>query len=752
MRNCFRTSGGNNLPHPMRITPALILIQLLLSVAFRINAVEIDHWETMVTYGSQCRYLVPDSQPDADWISPVFNDEAWSGGPGGIGYGDGDDGTTIDPAISVYCRYHFEVPDPAVIGRLILDVDFDDGFVAYLNGEEVARYHMGPAGSATSWDQPADDLHEASLCQGTDPMRFSLDNSMVPLLEEGNNVLSIEVHNQSTGSSDLSSNVYLHAGITVGTRYFSYPPYWFSPPYQIDSTLLPLMVIDTRGLVIPDEPRIIAHMGLIDSGPGRYNTTGDPFNAYDGQISIEIRGESSVYFYEKKSYSIETQTDSGTNNNISLLGLPEENDFVLYGPFGDKSLIRNVLTYQLFGEFGHYSPRTRFFELVINDDYKGLYVLTEKIKRDKNRVDIAKLTMQDTTMEEISGGYLLRIDKTTNMEPEEYWVSPVEPPVNGYERITYQNFDPNYYELTEKQRFYIWSYLLEFESSMASPDFRDPLKGYRAYLDLPSFIDLMILNEFVKDVDGYRLSHYFYKQKDSNGGKLVNGPPWDYNLTFGNSDYTEDVHETYNWTYSLTNTIYWWARTMQDPWFRNQVYCRWDELQSSVLNQTHVSALIDSMLFTMGDAIPRNFQRWPILGTYQWPNSFVGQTYEEEEQYLRSWINERLEWIDGQWGGLCIPASDRSEEVIPRVNTVRAWPNPSDLSHICLSINLQLPAALQITLYDMAGQVVYRSAVTWSGNEYAYTLPDLSFLPSGIYTLEVTNGAGTRDMCKLVRQ
>ncbi len=195
-----------------------------------------------------------------------------------------------------------------------------------------------------------------------------------------------------------------------------------------DSTLLPLLIIDTNGEEIPDEPRIKAHMGLIHNETGAYNKLEDPYSEYDGQISIERRGESSQYFYDKKSFSIETQTSNGDNNNVSLLGLPEENDFVLNAPYGDKSLMRNVLSYRLFEKFGHYSPRTRFVEVIVNGDFQGVYVLTEKIKRDKNRVDIAKITPKDTTAEDISGGYLLRIDKISDMEPYEYWESTIVPP------------------------------------------------------------------------------------------------------------------------------------------------------------------------------------------------------------------------------------------------------------------------------------------------------------------------------------
>ncbi|MGW8317419.1 MAG: CotH kinase family protein, partial [Bacteroidales bacterium] len=715
----------------------VILLVFIILPQQRAGAQEIDHWETAIKPGSICHYLVPSSQPDPEWTLPGYNDASWLSGPGGVGYGDEDDMTTINPAISVFCRYSFEVADPSVILELILDMDFDDGFVAYLNGHEVARFLMGTEGSLTWWNQEADGLHEADRYLGNLPMRFTLEREQLSILRTGENLLAIEVHNESTGSSDLSSNVYLHAGISTAQGFFSTPPYWFLPPFRFDSTLLPLMVIETGGQAIPDEPRITADMGLIWNGTGYYNHPDDPLNNYDGKISIEIRGESSQYFYNKKSYSIETQTPEGENNNVSLLGLPEENDYVLYGPYGDKSLIRNVITYRLYESFGHYAPRTRFIELILNGDYLGLYVLTEKIKQDRNRVDIARINPMDTVGDELTGGYLMRVDKTTYMDPSEYWTSPVTPPVPGYFPITYQFFDPEYEELNAPQRQYMKNYLILVERALSGEHFRDPVRGYRGYMDIPSFVDLMILNEFVKDVDGFRLSHYFYKEKDSDGGKLVNGPPWDYNLTFGNSDYTEDVHLTTNWTYTLTNTIYWWARAMEDQWLRNEVYCRWDELYSSLLSQQWINTLIDNLISEMGDAVRRNFERWPILGIYQWPNSYVGQTYADEEAYLRSWISNRLLWIDGEWGGQCVPAAIHGEEVFPAVPELKVYPNPSDLSRTFFSLNLGGPATLQIRLYDMSGSLVHQSQMECSGREAAHTLPDLSSLPDGIYLLEV---------------
>jgi len=728
-----------------------VLLSLFL-LSPQITAQEIDHWETIISTGMTCRYLVPSSPVDASWADPGFDDSGWTFSTGGVGYGDNDDNTIISQAISVYCRYDFTLSSTDIISDLILDMDFDDGFVAYLNGTELARYNMGEIGSATTWDQASDGLHEASLYQGLTPDRYMLEQTVLDLLIAGSNTLALEVHNESTSSSDLSSNPYLHAGINNSGNYFWPSPTWFFPPLTFDSTLLPLVVINTGGEQIPNEPRITAHMKLVNNGAGSYNVFDDPGNEYDGQISIELRGESSLWLFPKKSYSLETQTDTGSNNNVSLLGLPAENDWVLYAPYADKSLMRNVLSYGVFEQMGHYAPRTRFVEVVVNEDYKGIYILTEKIKRDKNRVDMAKLLPVDISGDELTGGYLLRIDKISGMADYEYWKSPVMPTEPGYEQVTYQYFDPDYYELNETQRQYIRDHLLEFETALISKDFKDPAQGYRAYLDMPSFIDLTILNEFTKDVDAFRLSHYFYKQKDSDGGKLVTGPPWDYNLTFGNSDFLDDMQEPYNWAHTFPITIYWWPRIMEDYWFRRELSCRWDELYSTVLSSDHMHGIIDSAIQGMGASIPRNFQRWPVLGSYVWPNSYVGNTYSDEEWFLRNWIDDRLEWLNSKWGGVCWPLSDESEQAIAPPQSARVYPNPSDLSHAYIDLNGFMGSELSIRVIDMSGRVVFQSQTGYASGEFAYALPDLSFLSSGVYTLEITGGEQGRILCKMIRE
>jgi hypothetical protein len=725
----------------MEVGKIHILLLFFLSLEITLAGQTVDHYETILQPGDSCRYLVPSDSVNDDWTLREFNDSSWMQGIGGVGYGDNDDNTVIDASLSVYCRYYFTVDSLEDIGRMLVDVDFDDGFVAYLNGTEIARINMGEPGSNTTWDQPADQYRESYAGDGTLPSRFILDDFQRSNLVSGTNVFALEVHNYGINSSDLSSNLYLYAGIKSPQTYFSPVPDWFEQPFELDSTLLPLMVINTFGQQIPDEPRITAHMGLIDNGPGKFNHPGDPYNNYDGQISIEMRGQSSQYYYDKKSYSIETQTEIGTNNNVSLLGLPSENDWVLYGPFGDKSLVRNVITYGLFEKMGRYAPRTRFFEMVLNEEYLGIYVLTEKIKRDRNRVDMATLQPYDTSGIEITGGYLLRIDWLRGLTPDQYWISSVNPPYADFQNIAYSYYDPEYDELVPEQKDYIINWMTGFEETLSSSAFDDPETGYRNYIDPYSFMDMMFLNEISKEVDVYRLSTYFYKQKDSNGGKLVSGPPWDYNLSYGNNDYAGDVHETYNWMYTRFINPYWWKRFMEDPWFANETFCRWDQLRGNILSESSIHAMIDSLIIVMGKAIQRNYEKWPILDQYEWPNpsEMITDTYEEQITYLKNWISGRISWIDGQWGDRCISVSNNATLLEPECR-ISVYPNPGDFGFTRISFHLKDPVNMvKVRTTNAGGQIMeeFTKSIPDRG-EFQLTMPDYSTFPSGIYFIQVS--------------
>ncbi|MFT4876454.1 MAG: hypothetical protein ACI8ZQ_000164, partial [Bacteroidia bacterium] len=423
------------------------------------NAQSIDHWETAVKNTDQWSYFIGNTEPSSQWIQPSFDANAWSEGQGGFGYDDGDDNTTIEATPSVYIRKTFNLVDTSVIKHLILQADYDDAFVAYLNGVEIARSNIGTVGTPPAFDALATTFKEANLYLGELPESYEFrPTNFRSFIKQGSNILAIQIHNQSLTSSDLSSNFFLTLGISDNSTNYSSTPTWFLPP-SMGSTL-PLFVITTENNAeIVDEPKINAHLGIINNVG--LNNLGDAYTGYDGVIGIEIRGASSQGF-PKNNFGFETRLSNGENNNVSLLGMPSENDWVLHGPYSDKSLLRNSLAYHLGSQTGQYTPRTHLCELYINNDYRGVYMLTEKIKRDKNRVDIASLKPEDLSGEELTGGYILQIDRDDESSNIDGWYSGTSP------TKFYSYHDPKAEEMQTVQREYIKTYLTSFEEDMSS--------------------------------------------------------------------------------------------------------------------------------------------------------------------------------------------------------------------------------------------------------------------------------------------
>jgi hypothetical protein len=411
---------------------------------------------------------------------------------------------------------------------------------------------------------------------------------------------------------------------------------------EFESSHLPIVVIDTNGQQIQDSLRIIVSMGVIDNSEAQTNYITDPFNNYNGNISIEIRGSSSQSF-PKKQYGFETQDDNGENLDVGLMGLPEENDWILYAPYSDKSLIRNAFTYDLAREMGNYASRFRFCELIIDEDYKGLYVLLEKIKRGSNRVNINKMDSEDNYGDALTGGFIFKKDKIEGNYTDGWYALPIPGEYNMYYQFHYPK--PN--TITAAQREYIITYFNEFEAFMASDEYNHPETGYDTIINVNSFINFYIINELSNNLDGYRLSTFLYKDRNSIDGRLNLGPVWDYNIAFGNADY-HFGWETEGWEmeYNIANKPLWQRRIWEDPEFRDNFNIRWNQLRSTILSDENIDEMISALVDKIGDAQDRNFERWPILNEYIWPNYYIGAIYQNEVNYLKNWIHERAEWMD----------------------------------------------------------------------------------------------------------
>lgn len=492
------------------------------------------------------------------------------------------------------------------------------------------------------------------------------------------------------------------------------------------SSDLPIFIINTKqNQTIPDEPKIEAQLGIIYNGEDKQNSVSDEHNEYNGKIAIELRGNGSIH-NNKVSYAFETQDEDGENNNVSILGLPSENDWILYAPETDKSLMRNVLAYQLANEMNHYAPRTKFCELVVNGDYLGIFVFMEKIKRDKNRVNIKKF---DEFQSPEEGGFIIRIDSWWNKSLG--WEA-ISYDYKGRERnILYQYVYPKADEITTAQARYIQTFMNGFETAMYNAPLYNLQAAYSPYIDIENFADYFLINELSKNPDGYRLSTFMHKDANSKDPRLKLGPIWDYNFGFGN--YCCGYHTTYDgWEFDeshwdFPSQIPFWAdKLMHDPSFAKVINERWDMWRSGLISCAAFEVKIDHWAAKVNEAKERNFSKWPILGTNVTWDWNAGANYEDEINLLKDWICKRIDWID-----LNLPKLVKSKEEY----RISVSPNPCD-SYFNLTYFANNLEEKGLGIYNAAGTLLLTKKYAFAEGEN-YILFDNLNLSAGIYFLKI---------------
>lgn len=403
------------------------------------------------------------------------------------------------------------------------------------------------------------------------------------------------------------------------------------------SSNLPIIVINTNGQSIDDDPKITAHMGIIFNGPGNRNNITDPLNEYDGLIGIELRGNMTKGF-EKKPYTLETRDTEGNNLNVSLLGLPKENDWILSASYLDKTFIRDPFAYHMSRLMGNWASRTVHCELFLNDVYQGIYILQEQIKPDKNRLDITKMSSEDNSGEEVTGGYI-------------YEVAQNGASFGKRRRYKY----PKSKDMTEEQKNYIRDYDEGFREVMAGSDYADPNKGYAAWIDVNSFVDEILVQEACKNSDAYGWSSYFHKDRSE---KLRAGPVWDFDQSLSNSNFNNGPNYD-EWVIlssdhnkvAANNHPFFWKKLFEEEDFQKKLSARWTQLRNTVYKTEHLHHYIDSIAASLHEAQERNFETWKILGkniTRSTPGAVSRDTYQKEVDYLKTFIKNRLEWMDEQ--------------------------------------------------------------------------------------------------------
>ena len=406
---------------------------------------------------------------------------------------------------------------------------------------------------------------------------------------------------------------------------------------------LPIVVIETDGgASIPDEPKILATMKIIwhQDGSRNYLTDIDnpEFLNYDGRIGIERRGYSSQMVSDKKPYGLTTlQDDNVSNNNVSLFGMPAENDWILNPLAYDQTGMRDVLAYELSNQIGQYASRSQYCEVVLNGNYRGLYVFMEKIKVDKNRVNIEKMDETCNQSPEVTGGYIVQANRSDNdplaWSMQTYlfsWWGPV------YTEFIHHY--PKHENITNTQNDYIHGVFLDLESVAHSYN-TDITTGIPSVIDIPSFVDFMIMSEFTSNVDVYHLSTFFHKDRC---GKLRAGPIWDYNLAFGYDAFGN--RSGYNvWQFDNQDNTgpRFWKDLFDTDEFRCYFAKRWFELteEGMPLDYDRICNRIDEIDAVIAEAIGRDNQRWNQMPQHaQYVNN------------MKNWLQQRINWLNSHIG------------------------------------------------------------------------------------------------------
>lgn len=756
---------------------ALLFCMLLCTIHIsKAQTGTIDHWETIFSEEQDAKYIQGNDTIPADWNTLSFNDESWSDSDYSIiGYGtaidvifDNSVNYNLTESATFYTRTSFEVSDSSTIEQLMLTIIHEDAFVAYLNGKEICRSNIGTAGEATSYDQYADTTHLFQIYSMENPAGILIDKSVFSdVLVNGENVLALEVHNDEYNTTSHYYIALLTVGINDKSTQFDPYIFFLPQPVPVDSSNLPIVLIDIpETTFIPDEPKITASMKIIDNPNSEYNKMSDTTYNYNGAIGIEIRGSSSMYFYPKKSYGLETRNSLGENNNVELVGMPRENDWILYAPYGDKTLIRNVLTYKIARDLGHYAPRTKYVDLIRNGENKGLYVMMEKIKRDNDRIDIARLRVDELAGDSLTGGYIIKIDKTEPNDVFDGWHSEFGSAENENKKTYYQYVYPKYDEIKEAQESYIQSFMHQFELSLRADNFDDIDNGYRKFINTETFVDYFIINELSKNMDAYRLSTYMYKDRDDNDGRLHIGPVWDYNLAFGNYE-SFGGKEPEGWVIDFGSINpsdnyqipFWWDRLFQDEQFAQQVKDRWEELRETQLSISSLYSDIDSLTNHISDSKDRNYEVWKgVFDSPVWPNQPLADSYEGEVTYMKDWLSDRLDWLDANMGAtrekkyyVSIESNYANEYI-----GIGAYPNPFS-NELTFTIDLESDHSLQVDIYNVSGQLVYthsntyysagHHSIEWNGES-----TNGGFIGAGMYIYQVIVDGKLIKTDKLLKQ
>lgn len=506
---------------------------------------------------------------------------------------------------------------------------------------------------------------------------------------------------------------------------------------QLTSTNLPILIITTPSTI--GTSTVQGSLLLINNATGLNTPTDAP--VFTGMIGIKLRGNTITQSYPKKSYTIETWSAPTISMDTSLLGMPSENDWVLLASYPDRSLLRTTLSFNLHERMGRYAPRMKFCEVIVNNQYQGIYTFGEKVKRDTGRVDIAKLTNIDNAGVNLTGGYIWKMDD----EAGSGWTSAITPPYATTQQIKFNYEYPDAGAIIPAQEAYSKAYMDSFENAMNSANFQDTLLGWRNFGAEGSFIDFMIMQEVSKNNEAYRQNTFLYKDKSK---KIRVGPLWNGELSWSNTVDCNTAKDT-GWCYNFGGACgtepklppFWWQKLSTDTKFMDSLKCTYSLYRKpgNALDTTVIFHFIDSVntYLNAQNAVTRNFTLWPIWGVpvVNEPTP-MATGYSQEIANLKAAIRKRLVWLDSKWSStncpwpLAVPSYDFDA-------LVSIYPNPAtDL--ISVTINENNQDQYNASLCNLQGTSL------WSMNNLERTFSiDMKSYSSGIYFVRINSAGGT---------
>ncbi len=501
---------------------------------------------------------------------------------------------------------------------------------------------------------------------------------------------------------------------------------------QITSNL-PIVIITTPAAVNNTQQQ--GTMNIIDNISGVNHHTDPP--TFTGMIGIKLRGNA---LYAKQSYSIETWSAPSISLDTALMGMPSENDWVLLANYPDRTLMRGDLAFYLHDKMGRYAPRMKHCEVILNNQYIGVYNFGEQIKKSTGRLDIAKLTVNDNFGLNMTGGYIWKIDGSGAG-----WLSAFNPPYGLAQTINFEYDYPDNSDITAAQKAYIKSYVDSFETEMNAANFQDTLNGWRKHGAVNSFVDFMIMQELSRNYEAYRQNTYFYKDK---GTKMRPGPLWGFDLAWKNTTDCNSSKDT-GWCFNLGGICpsetklapFWWSKLRTDTLFMKDLRCRYRYFRQpgSALDTVEIFKYIDSVSTRLNadSALIRNFTKWPIFGVplVNEPTP-MATDYATEVANLKQFIKARLTWLDNQWPQPTNCAPTGLNEVLNN-EIVTIYPIPAH-QELFVELADSRPDSYTIALYNIQGQMLWQKAATQRTNRF-----DISHLHKGFYFVQIKSHQGT---------